>query len=95
MTTEAENILKAVYAAYDKNENYTISTPPSGSIHAYNMALKEIAPYIEFLKKNFCFAKAKPAVCPDCFFPVHKKNFCFAKAKPTARLLFSGSQGGI
>lgn len=52
MTDYALEILKAVYTAYDKGQDYTINTPPSSQIHDFNMALKEIADYIEFKRRD-------------------------------------------
>ncbi len=52
MSDRAAEILREIYTAYDKGENYTINTPPSSQIHSFNMALKELTPYISFIRRD-------------------------------------------
>lgn len=52
MSELALTILRAVYEAYDKGEDYNVNTPSGGEIHTYNMALKEIMEYIEFKRRD-------------------------------------------
>lgn len=52
MSTDAEQILKNVYISYNSGEDYTINTPPSSSVHGFNMALKELTDYISFVRRD-------------------------------------------
>ena len=48
----AKEILLNIYNCYNEGENYTIKTPPSSQIHNFNMAIKEIDSYIEFIERG-------------------------------------------
>lgn len=52
MGSQAEEILNSVFNAYNNGTEYTINTPPSGEIHSFNMALKEIEEYITFTRRD-------------------------------------------
>lgn len=52
MSDRATELLKNVYEAYSRGEDYTINTPISSQIHDFNMAINEIKEYIEFLRRD-------------------------------------------
>lgn len=52
MSDTAREILLNVYKAYFRSEDYTINTPVSSQIHAFNMAVNEIKEYIEFIRRD-------------------------------------------
>ena len=52
MSDRAKELLMNVYKAYSDGEDYTINTPPSSQVHAFNMAVNEIKDYIRFLRRD-------------------------------------------
>ena len=52
MSSQADELLNAVFNAYNNGTEYTINTPPSGEIHNFNMVLKEIEEYITFTRRD-------------------------------------------
>lgn len=45
-------ILLNIYNSYNEGVSYTIKTPSSSQIHNFNMAIKEIENYIEFIERG-------------------------------------------
>lgn len=52
MSEEAKELLLKIFNSYNSGENYNIKTPVSSKIHEFNMTIKEIESYIEFLDRN-------------------------------------------
>lgn len=52
MSDKAREILLNVYKAYSEGGDYTINTPVSSQIHAFNMAVKEIQEYVDFVRRD-------------------------------------------
>lgn len=53
MSEKAIEILKSVYTSYAKGDEYLeMKSPVSSEIHDFNMAVKEISDYIEFIERN-------------------------------------------
>lgn len=53
MSEKAIEILKNVYLSYSKGEEcFKMKAPVSSQIHDFNMAVKEIEKYIDFIERN-------------------------------------------
>lgn len=58
MSNKAIEILKNVYLSYNQGEDYyKMKAPLSSQIHDFNMAIKEIDKYIEFVERNMTTIK--------------------------------------
>lgn len=58
MSTKAIEILKNVYLSYSQGEDYyKMKAPLSSQIHDFNMAIKEIDKYIEFVERSMTTIK--------------------------------------
>lgn len=58
MSNKAIEILKNVYLSYIQGEDYyKMKAPLSSQIHDFNMAIKEIDKYIEFVERNMTTIK--------------------------------------
>lgn len=58
MNNKAIEILKNVYLSYSQGKDYyKMKAPLSSQIHDFNMAIKEIDKYIEFVERNMTTIK--------------------------------------